>query len=175
MRGQFDSYTAPEINTPMTTTRHFEDFQIGETWTSPPTLVTAEEIMAFGRDYDPQPMHTDPERAALSPFGGLIASGWHIASMSVRVFVQAGGYGATPVVGLGVDELRWQRPVKAGDTLVFTREVFELRRSESNPGHGIVRVRVTARNQSGGSVMTLVAAGRVPARPAATGAAARAA
>lgn len=151
----------------MTTTRYFEDFQLGDSWTSPPTPVSADEIMAFGRDYDPQPMHTDAVRAADGPFGALVASGWHIAAISVRVFVQAGGYGKTPLVGLGIDELRWQRAVKAGDTLTFTREVVELRRSESNPGQGIVRTRVTARNQLGESVMTLITAGRVPARPAA--------
>ncbi len=150
----------------MTNSKYFEDFQIGDTWSSPPTPISTEEIMAFGHAYDPQPMHTDPERAAKSPFGSLIASGFQIAAMSVRVFVQSGGYGKTPVVGLGVDELRWQRPVRAGDVLIFSREVFELRRSESDPNFGVVRTRVTARNQHGESVMTLVAAGRVPARPA---------
>jgi acyl dehydratase len=149
----------------VTTTRYFEDFQVGDTWFSAPTLISAQEIMDFGKNYDPQPMHTDVGRAAQGPFGGLIASGWHIAAVSVRVFVQAGGYGKTPVVGLGIDELRWQRPVKAGDTLTFTREVVELRRSTSNPGHGIVRTRVTARNQQGESVMTLITAGRVTVRP----------
>ncbi len=146
-------------------TRYFDDFWLGDTWTSLPTTVSEEEIMAFGRNYDPQPMHTDPTSAVHGPFGGLVASGWHIAAISVRVFVEAGGYGKTPVVGLGIDELRWQRVVKAGDTLVFTREVAELRRSASNPGHGIVRTRVTVRNQRGESVMTLFTAGRVPVKP----------
>ncbi|CAN5386126.1 MaoC family dehydratase [soil metagenome] len=146
----------------MATTRTFEDFKLGDTWTSSPVTVSAQEIMDFGRNYDPQPMHTDVERANSSPFGSLIASGWHIAALSVRVFVQAGGYGDTPVVGLGIDELRWQQPVRAGDTLTFTREVVELRVSASNPGHGIVRTRVTVRNQRQESVMTLVSAGRVP-------------
>lgn len=149
----------------MTSSKYFEDFRIGDTWSSPPTPISAEEIMAFGHAYDPQPMHTDPELAAKSPFGSLIASGFQIAAMSVRVFVESGGYGKTPVVGLGVDELRWQRPVRAGDVLIFTREVFELRLSESNPAHGIVRTRVTVRNQHGDTVMTLSSAGRVPARP----------
>jgi len=150
----------------MTTTRYFEDFQLGDTWSSQPTPISADEIMAFGRNYDPQPMHTDAELAAAGPFGGLVASGWLIAAISVRVFVQAGGYGKTPLVGLGIDELRWQRTVKAGDTLTFIREVVELRRSASNPGHGIVRTRVTARNQASQDVMTLITAARVSARPA---------
>lgn len=155
------------LHSPVATTRYFEDFQLGETWSSAPTLISAEEIVAFGRNYDPQPMHTDAERAAKGPFGTLVASGWHIAAVSMRVFVQAGGYGTTPVVGLGIDELRWQQPVRAGDTLTFVREVIELRRSTSNPGHGIVRTRVSVRNQRGESVMTLVTAGRVAARSAA--------
>jgi acyl dehydratase len=153
----------------MATTRYFEDFRVGETWQSAPILVTEEEMVAFGRNYDPQPMHTDAQSAARGPFGGLIASGWLIAAISMKAFMVAGGYGDTPVVGLGIDDLRWQQPVKAGDTLVVTREVAELRRSSSNPGFGIVRTRVTVRNQLGAAVMTLVTAGRVPARPATPG------
>ncbi len=151
----------------MAATRYFEDFQLGETWRSAPQTITAEAIMAFGQAYDPQPMHTDPEAAAAGPFGALVASGWHIAALTVRVFVESGGYGATPVVGLGIDELRWQKPVKVGDRLTVTREVIELRRSESNPGRGIVRTRVTVTNQAGERTMTLVTAGGVPVRPAA--------
>ena len=153
------------VTTTVTTTRYFEDFQLGDAWSSPPTPITAGEIMDFGHAYDPQPMHTDPVLAAEGPFGGLVASGWLIAAISVRVFVQAGGYGKTPLVGLGIDELRWQQVVRAGDTLTFTREVAQLRRSASSPAHGIVRTRVTACNQHGQNVMTLFTAGRVPVRP----------
>lgn len=144
--------------------RLFEDFAVGEVWRSPPVTVSAEEIMAFGRANDPQPMHTDPELAAASPFGSLIASGWHIASLSMRVFIQAGGYGGTPVVGLGIDELRWLKPVRAGDTLTVTREIVDLKRSASSPGSGIVRTRVTVRNQTEEAVMTLLTAARIAAR-----------
>lgn len=144
--------------------RTFDDFAVGETWQSPPMTVTAEDIVAFGTRYDPQPMHTDAEVAARSPFGGLIASGWHIAALTVRAFVEAGGYGGTPVVGLGIDELRWLKPVRAGDVITVHREIVELRRSASNPGHGIVKTRVTVRNQAGDAVMGLLTAGRVPTR-----------
>jgi acyl dehydratase len=144
--------------------RHFEDFKVGETWESPPVVVTAQEIMAFGRDYDPQPMHTDEAKAAQGPFGGLIASGWQVAAISWREFHRAGGYGDTPVVGLGVDELRWHRPVRAGDTLTVRREVIELRASASNPAHGIVRTRVSVLTQAGETAMTLMTAGRVATR-----------
>lgn len=144
--------------------RFFEDFQLGESWESQPTTVTADEIVAFASEFDPQPMHVDAARAAAGPFKALVASGWHIAALSMREFVRAGGYGETPMVGLGIDELRWQAPVRAGDVLVVRREVIELRRSASNPGHGIVRTRVTVRRQDGQGVMSLISAGRVPAR-----------
>jgi acyl dehydratase len=146
--------------------RYFEDFKVGETWESPPTVVTAEEIIAFGREFDPQPMHTDAAKAVDGPFKALVASGWHVTAISWREFHRAGGYGSTPVVGLGVDELRWHRPVKAGDAVTVRREVFELRRSASNPAYGIVRTRVSVRNQSDEIVMTLLTAGRVPSRQA---------
>jgi len=145
-------------------TRCFEDFQVGERWTSEPTVITEEEIIAFARANDPQPMHLDPEAARAGPFGTLIASGWQIAALSMRVFLQAGGYGKTPMVGMGLDELRWTRPVKAGDTLVVEREVIETVRSKSRPGMGMIRTRVTVRNQDGDAVMSLVSLGRVPAR-----------
>ncbi|MBN9473882.1 MAG: MaoC family dehydratase [Burkholderiales bacterium] len=144
--------------------RCFEDFQVGERWTSEPTVVTEEEIIAFARANDPQPMHLDPEAARAGPFGTLIASGWQIAALSMRVFLQAGGYGKTPMVGMGLDELRWTKPVKAGDALVVEREVIETVRSKSRPGMGMIRTRVTVRNQDGDAVMSLVSLGRVPAR-----------
>jgi acyl dehydratase len=144
--------------------RVFEDFTLGETWESPAVAVTAGEIIAFGREFDPQPMHTDAAQAAEGPFKSLVASGWHVAAISWREFHRAGGYGKTPVVGLGVDELRWHRPVRAGDTLRVRREVIELRPSTSNPAHGIVRTRVTVLNQADEAVMTLMTAGRVATR-----------
>ena len=149
------------------TRRYLEDFHVGERWESRPTALTAEEIIAFGRANDPQPMHIDPERAAQGPFGSLIASGWQVASLAMRVFVQAGGYGDTPMIGMGIDELRWLKPVRAGDRLVVEREVVEVRRSESRPDRGVIRTRVTVRNQDGEPVLSLYSLGRVPARPAA--------
>ena len=150
-----------------TMTRYFEDFKVGEIWRSRPVTLSADDIVGFARQYDPQPIHTDAELAARSAFGALVASGWQIAAISMRLFIESGGYGKTPVIGLGIDELRWVQPVKAGDTLTVVREVAELRRSASNPAHGIVRTRVTVRNQADAVVMTLISAGRVPARPAA--------
>jgi acyl dehydratase len=144
--------------------RHLEDFQVGERWTSAPTPITEAEIIAFGLANDPQPMHTDPEAAKSGPFGGLVASGWQIAALSMRVFVQAGGYGQTPVVGLGIEELRWRKAVRPGDTLTVEREVVAVTRAESGD-KGTIRTRVNVRNQADEVVMSLHTLGRVPARP----------
>lgn len=149
--------------------RYLEDFDVGEAWESPPTPVSAEDIVDFGLKFDPQPMHTDPAAAEASPFKGLVASGLHVLALSMRLFVQAGGHGRTPVVGLGLDELRWLAPVRAGDVLTARREVVEVRRSQSDPRHGVVRTRVSMRNQNGQTVMTCISAGRVPARPTSEG------
>jgi acyl dehydratase len=144
--------------------RFLEDFAIGERWTSAPTVISEAEMIAYGQANDPQPMHTDAVAAANGPFGGLVASGWQIAAFSMRVFVQSGGYGKTPVVGMGIDELRWQKPVRPGDSLTVEREVVEVTRSRTRPDRGMIRTRVQVRNQDGEVVMTLYTLGRVPAR-----------
>ena len=95
--------------------RFLEDFKIGETWISKTIELTEEMIVSYARQYDPQPMHTDPEKAAAGRFGGVIASGWQVAALAMKLFIESGGYGDTPVVGLGVDELRWRKPARPGD------------------------------------------------------------
>lgn len=144
--------------------RYFEDFEIGETWVSRQVEMTEQDIISYALVNDPQPMHTDPEKAAAGRFGGVIASGWQIAALSMRLFVESGGYGDTPVVGMGVDELRWRKPVRPGDVLQVTREIIATERSRSRPEFGRIRTRVTVSNQNGEAVMTLVALGQVPAR-----------
>lgn len=147
----------------MTEARYFEDFQVGETWTSREEEITEAAIIAFAQANDPQPMHTDSAAAAEGRFGTIIASGWQIAALSLRLFIEAGGYGKTPNVGLGVDELRWLNVVRPGDRLHVIRELIEKRRSTSRPDRGILRTKVTVRNQDGKDVMTLVSMGQVPA------------
>jgi acyl dehydratase len=146
------------------TARYLEDFQVGERWVSAPTPITEAEIVAYGLANDPQPIHTDPEWAKTGPFGGLIASGWQIAALSMRLFVQSGGYGKTPVIGMGIDELRWRKPVRSGDVLTVEREIVEVMLSTTHADRGTIRTRVSVRNQSGDLVMTLSTLGRVPAR-----------
>ncbi|WP_196258142.1 MaoC family dehydratase [Pelagibacterium limicola] len=148
----------------MTGARTFEDFIVGETWTSASVELTEAEIIAFARANDPQPMHTDPEAAKDGRFGGLIASGWQIAALSMRLFIDTGGYGATPVVGMGIDELRWKKPVRPGDRLHVVREVIDTQLSRSNPKYGVIRTRVSVINQDGETVMSLISMGQVPVR-----------
>lgn len=146
------------------TTKAFEDFEVGERWVSPEMTITEEDIIGFARDNDPQPIHTDPETAAKGRFGGVIASGWHVATLAMRLFLASGGYGKTPMVGLGVDELRWRRPVRPGDRLHVERELIEKRRSESRPDFGVLRARVAVVNQDGDTVMSMISVGQVPTR-----------
>ncbi|MGB3338931.1 MAG: MaoC family dehydratase [Devosia sp.] len=142
--------------------KYFEDFAVGYSWTSQEVELTEAEIVAFAKVNDPQPMHTDPVAAAAGRFGGLIASGWQVAALSTRLFIEAGGYGDSPVVGMGVDELRWKKPVRPGDRLHVVREIVELR--AGRPGYGVIRTRVSVINQDGEAVMTLISMGQVPTR-----------
>ena len=148
----------------MAQTRLFEDFEVGEIWTSRKETITEEDIIAFATVNDPQPIHTDAAAAAKGRFGSVIASGWQIAALSLRLFVEDGGYGDTPMVGLGVDELRWRQVVKPGDVLQVKREVVETRRSKSRPDRGIIRTRVEVRNQKDEVVLSLISSGQVPTR-----------
>jgi acyl dehydratase len=116
--------------------------------------VTAEEIVEFARRYDPQSIHVDPLAAAQGPFGGLIASGWHTASMVMRLFVEHYLSKVATLPSPGVDELRWVRPVRPGDTLRVRVTVLETKRSRSKPDRGLVRGLVEVLNQNDELVMT---------------------
>ena len=144
--------------------KYLEDFREGEIWESGSIVLGEGDIIAFARDYDPQPMHTDADAAASGPFGGLIASGLQVAALSMKLFVEAGGHGGAPIVGIGIDELRWKQAVRPGDTLRTIREVVEVRRSASKPDRGMIRTRVTVLNQREETVMSYYALGQVRAR-----------
>lgn len=137
--------------------RYFEDYTAGSVFECGPLVVEQAEMIAFAKRYDPQSFHTDPEAAARSAFGGLIASGWHTAAMTMRLLVE--GYLST-VASLGspgIDELRWTRPVRPGDVLRVRVTVFEARRSQSKPDRGVVRSLIEVSNQRGEQVMSLKA------------------
>lgn len=146
--------------------RYLEDFREGEIWQSGTVVLGEDEMIAYARANDPQPFHVDPEAAKNGPFGGIIASGWQIAALSMRLFIEAGGHGDSPIVGIGIDELRWKQVVRPGDTLRSTREIVEVKRSTSKPDRGTIRTRVTVFNQRDETVMTYYALGQVRARGA---------
>jgi acyl dehydratase len=134
--------------------RYLDDLTVGESWEGAPFTITEDEIVAFAEQFDPQPMHIDRAAAAEGRFGGLIASGWHVASRVMREYVDAAYFGATPMLGLSIDDLRWLRPVRPGDTLTARREILAVTRSQSRPDRGTVKTKTWVRNQDGDLVMT---------------------
>jgi acyl dehydratase len=135
--------------------RYFEDYHVGMVDEFGDIAVTAEEVVEFARRYDPQSMHVDPVVAAQGPFGGLIASGWHTAAMVMRLFVEHYLSKVATLPSPGVDELRWVRPARPGDTLRVRVTVTETKRSRSKPDRGLVRGLVEVLNQDGEPVMTM--------------------
>ena len=139
------------------TDRYFEDYRPGFVGEYGSITVSQEEVIEFARRFDPQEFHTDPIRAARGPFGGLIASGWHTCSLMMRLYAD---HFVSKVAGLGspgIDELRWTRPVRPGDTLSIRVTILEARRSSSKPDRGLVRVQIEVLNQDKEVVMSLKA------------------
>jgi len=154
-----------EFDVPPLQDRYLEDYQEGTSYEFGSVTVSEEEVIEFARRYDPQPFHVDPEAAAGSPFGGLIASGWHTGAMMMRLLAD---HFLSPVSSLGspgIDELRWPAPVRPGDTLRLHVTILENRRSRSKPDRGIVRTRVELINQRDEPVLTLLAVNLVRTRP----------
>ncbi len=144
--------------------QYFEDFAVGQKFTSGRLSVTAAEIKEFAANYDPQPFHLDEAAGGDSLFGGLAASGWHTAALTMRLIVGSEFRPAGGILGFG-GELVWARPVRPGDELRVESEILETRLSQSRPGQGIVKVRVTTLNQDGETVQTFTPALLVPRRP----------
>lgn len=135
--------------------RHFEDLAAGETITLGRTTVTREMIFGFAREFDPLPFHLDEEAARDSLLGGLAASGWQTAGLSLRMLVDAFLSKVASAGGLGFSDLKWKRPVMVDDTIAGTATIAALRRSNSRPHWGIVDIDLDIRNQHGVQVMTL--------------------
>ena len=144
--------------------RYFEDYVPGSIYEYGPISVSQEEIIKFAKKFDPQYIHTNPEKAALGPFGGLIASGWHTAGLMMRLFVDNFISSVAAIASPGVDELRWLKPVRPGDLLWIRVSVIESRRSQSKPHLGIVRVLVEVINQHKELVMSLRSANLLKSR-----------
>ena len=143
----------------------FDDLVLGMRFKSPEKLVTREDIKRFASEFDPQPYHLDEAAAERSALRGLAASGWHTAAIAMRLLVETRPFGPHPLLGLGVDELRWLAPVRPGDVIHLEGEVVELIPSRSKP-QGIARVKWTAFNQRGEPVYTVIPLAVVPRRPA---------
>jgi acyl dehydratase len=144
--------------------RYFEDFQVGQKFRSGTATVTADDIKAFARQFDPQPFHLDEVAAKASFFDGLAASGWHTAAIVMRLTVQSDLRPAWGTIGAGVENLRWPRALRPGDTIRVDCEVLEVRGSRSRPDIGIVRIRSVATNQAGETVQLSEPALVVPRR-----------
>lgn len=127
--------------------------------------VTEEEIIAFGKQFDPQPFHVDPEAAKASMFGGLVASGWHTCSMMMRMVVDGLMSEASSMGSPGVDNVRWIAPVRPGDTLSVSYVTTKVRASASRPGLGMVWSHWKAINQRGELVCTVDGVGMFGRRP----------
>jgi acyl dehydratase len=144
---------------------HFEDFAVGESRDFGRYVVTAKEIKDFAQEFDPQPFHLDEAAARNTLFGGLAASGWHTAAMTMRLLVESDLKPAGGIVGAGFDEFRWPRPVRPGDELHLEAEVLEVRPSKSRPEQGMVKLRTTTLNQRNEPVQVSVGNLVVPRRP----------
>jgi len=149
------------------TTLYFEDFEPGDAHEFPGRYTfTREAMIDFARQYDPQPFHMDEAAASRSIYGGLIASGWQTVGVTFRLAVE-GLIGRTASMGSpGVEEVRWLRPVRPGDTVKVRAEVLDARPSQSKPDRGLVRVRYETSNQRDELVLTMVGLGLFGRRPA---------
>jgi acyl dehydratase len=146
--------------------RYFEDYLAGSVHEFGSIAVDEREMIEFARRYDPQPFHAEPEAAQRSPFGGLIASGWHTAGLMMRLVVDHYLSHVASLASPGVDELRWTQPVRPGDTLSVRATVLETRRSRSKPDRGIVRTLFEVLNQRGEVVMSVRAMNMLKTRGA---------
>jgi acyl dehydratase len=144
---------------------YFEDYVLGATYECGSVSVDQASILAFGKEFDPQPFHVDPVAAAAGPFGGLIASGWHTSALCMRLLVENYLSAESSLGSAGIDELRWPHPVRSGDTLRVRATVAESRRSLSKPDRGIVKTVIEAVNTDGQTVMRATGINFVLVRP----------
>jgi acyl dehydratase len=147
------------------TRQYLEDFAVGQAFISGRLRVDKEAIIAFASQFDPQPYHLDEGAARKSIFGGLAASGWHTAALTMRLLVESEFRPAGGILGVGFEELSWPRPVRPGDELHTKSEVLDVRPSKSRPDRGLIRVRTTTFNQNGEAVQIYTGNLLVPRRP----------
>jgi acyl dehydratase len=146
--------------------RYWEDIKEGEVVQLGSRTLDKERMVAFAREFDPQPFHTDEKAAEASIWGGLIASGWLTGSVLMRIFYDGYLKDTASLGSPGIDELRWLKPVRPGDTLTVRLTVLETAASRSKPDRGIVRSLMEVVNQHGEIVMTTKGVNFVTRRPA---------
>jgi acyl dehydratase len=152
-----------ELRTPL----YLDDLTVGQKFGGGTSIeVEAGAIVAYAKQFDPQPFHLDHDAARKTMFGGLAASGWHTASLTMQLLVRDGPPFVNGIIGGGVDELRWPKPVRPGDRLRIESEVLEVRPSRSKPEQGMVKVRTTTFNQNDEPVQVFTGNLIVPRRPA---------
>jgi acyl dehydratase len=142
---------------------YLDDLRVGQRFASATHVIDAAQIKAFARQFDPQPFHLDEEAAKAGLFGGLVASGWHTAAITMRLQVDSGLPIAGGIVGIG-GEMSWPRPTRPGDALSVVSEILEVTPSRSRPDRGVVRMRGETRNQRNEVVQILDAKLFVPRR-----------
>ncbi|HWM21256.1 MAG TPA: MaoC family dehydratase [Ilumatobacteraceae bacterium] len=146
-------------------TLYFEDFSVGRVFQLGTVDVTEHDIVEFASRFDPQPFHFDPAAARRTPFGGIIASGWHTCSMYMSLYATAVLQDVDSQGSPGVDEIRWLKPVRPGDWLTGTATVMEATPSARNPMRGAVRMKCELENQHGDVAMRMTAIGLFGRRP----------
>jgi acyl dehydratase len=133
----------------------FEDMEVGKTFEIGEHTFTRDEIVAFAEQFDPQPFHVDEAGAAASPYGTLIASGWHTCSVMMGLLVRKAFADSTSMGSPGIDDIRWLKPVRVGDTIRMTNTILDKRVSSSKPDRGIVSTQWEGKNQHGETVITV--------------------
>ena len=142
---------------------HFEDFAVDQVYELGSHELTEEEVLDFARQFDPQPFHLDDAAAKGTLFGGLAASGWHTAAVTMRLLVDGGAPIAGGIIGAG-GEVAWPQPTRPGDILTVRSEILEIRPSHSNADRGTVTMRCETLNQRGEIVQKMTATLIVPTR-----------
>ena len=146
--------------------RYLEDLAVGQTFSSSRLRVTREQIVRFAAEFDPQPFHVDEVAARATLFEGLAASGWHTAALTMKLLVASNLEPAGGLIGAGVEDLRWPKPVRPDDELRVTSEILDVRLSKSRTDVGLVKARMTTLNQNDEPVQIFAANLVVRRRPA---------
>ena len=147
----------------------FEDFKPGHFGTFGPRHITRDEIIAYAREYDPQPMHLDEVAAKASMLKGLSGSGWHMCSLMMRMIYDGFLHKTASMGSPGVDQMRWLAPFRPGDDLTLDVEVIEVRASQSRPNLGIVKFKFSTRNAKGQTISEMITPIMIGVREPASG------